>query len=52
MSGAPVVLVVEDDPVLGPALVQRLRLEGYRPRLAPTGEAALRRRCRSAPMRW
>ncbi|WP_237212949.1 sigma-54-dependent transcriptional regulator [Falsiroseomonas oryziterrae] len=42
MSGQPVVLVVEDDPVLGPALMQRLRLEGYRPRLAATGEAALR----------
>jgi DNA-binding NtrC family response regulator len=42
MSGPKVVLVVEDDPVLGPALLQRLRLEGYRPRLAATGEAALR----------
>ncbi len=42
MSGQPLVLVVEDDPVLGPALMQRLRLEGYRPRLAASGEAALR----------
>ena len=42
MSRQPLVLVVEDDPVLGPALVQRLRLEGYRPRLAATGETALR----------
>ena len=42
MSGAKVGLVVEDDPVLGPALVQRLRLEGYRPRLAATGAEALR----------
>ncbi|MGK7868106.1 sigma-54-dependent transcriptional regulator [Falsiroseomonas sp. E2-1-a20] len=42
MSGPKVVLVVEDDPVLGPALVQRLRLEGFRPRLAATGAAALR----------
>ena len=42
MSAPKVVLVVEDDPVLGPALVQRLRLEGYRPRLAETGAAALR----------
>ena len=42
MSATRTVLVVEDDPVLGPALVQRLRLEGYRPRLAITGEAALR----------
>ncbi|HZF77648.1 MAG TPA: sigma-54 dependent transcriptional regulator [Acetobacteraceae bacterium] len=42
MSSPKVVLVVEDDPVLGPALVQRLRLEGHRPRLAATGAAALR----------
>jgi DNA-binding NtrC family response regulator len=42
MSAPKVVLVVEDDPTLGPALVQRLRLEGYRPRLAETGAAALR----------
>ncbi|MGK7861651.1 sigma-54-dependent transcriptional regulator [Falsiroseomonas sp. E2-1-a4] len=42
MSGPKVVLVVEDDPVLGPALVQRLRLEGFRPRLAATGAEALR----------
>ena len=42
MSGAKVVLIIEDDPVLGPALVQRLRLEGYRPRLATTGAEALR----------
>jgi len=42
MSGPKVVLVVEDDPVLGPALVQRLRLEGFRPRLAATGAKALR----------
>jgi DNA-binding NtrC family response regulator len=42
MSAPKVVLVVEDDAVLGPALVQRLRLEGHRPRLAATGAAALR----------
>lgn len=42
MSDGKVVLIVEDDPVLGPALMQRLRLEGYRPRLAPTGSEALR----------
>ncbi|WP_137181727.1 sigma-54 dependent transcriptional regulator [Roseomonas sp. AR75] len=42
MSMRRLVLVVEDDPVLGPALVQRLHLEGYRPRLTATGEAALR----------
>lgn len=42
MSTPKSVLVVEDDPVLGPALLQRLRLEGYRPRLAATGTEALR----------
>jgi DNA-binding NtrC family response regulator len=42
MSSASVILIIEDDPVLGPALVQRLRLEGYRPRLAATGAEALR----------
>jgi len=42
VSGAKAILVVEDDPVLGPALVQRLLLEGYRPRLATTGAEALR----------
>lgn len=41
MSTPPSVLVIEDDPLLGPAMVQRLRLEGYRPRLATTGAAAL-----------
>lgn len=41
MSTPKVVLIVEDDPVLGPALAQRLRLEGYRTRLAATGVAAL-----------
>ncbi|PWS39009.1 sigma-54-dependent Fis family transcriptional regulator [Falsiroseomonas bella] len=49
MSTPKVVLVVEDDPVLGPALVQRLRLEGYRPRLAETGAAALREAAALAP---
>jgi len=42
VSAPAVVLLVEDDPVLGPALLQRLRLEGYRPRLAATGAEALR----------
>ena len=41
MNDGPSVLVVEDDPVLGPALMQRLRLEGFRPRLAASGAAAV-----------
>ncbi|WP_374449163.1 sigma-54-dependent transcriptional regulator [Stella sp.] len=41
MSRRPLVLVIEDDPVLGPALAQRLRLEGFEPLLASTGAAAL-----------
>jgi len=40
-SGLPI-LVIEDDPILGPAMVQRLRLEGYAPRLAPDGATALK----------
>jgi DNA-binding NtrC family response regulator len=41
MIDAPGILVVEDDPILGPAIVQRLRLEGFAPRLAGTGAGAL-----------
>ncbi|MCX8134399.1 MAG: sigma-54 dependent transcriptional regulator [Roseococcus sp.] len=39
------ILLIEDDPVLGEALTQRLRLEGFAPRWARSlaeGEAALR----------
>lgn len=35
------ILLVEDDPTLGPALMQRLRLEGFEARLATTGAVAL-----------
>ena len=42
MTAGPPVLVIEDDPILGPAMVQRLRLEGYAPRLAPDGATALK----------
>ncbi|UEM24664.1 sigma-54 dependent transcriptional regulator (plasmid) [Skermanella mucosa] len=45
----PSVLVIEDDPVLGPALMQRLRLEGFRPRLAATGAAAVEALAGAAP---
>lgn len=45
----PSVLVIEDDPVLGPALMQRLRLEGFRPRLAATGAAAVEALAGGAP---
>lgn len=37
---APLVLLIEDDAVLGPALRQRLSLEGFRIELAPSGRAA------------
>ncbi|MCC7427303.1 MAG: sigma-54-dependent Fis family transcriptional regulator [Alphaproteobacteria bacterium] len=42
MNGPPRILVIEDDPLLGPALLQRLRLEGFAPRLAATGASALK----------
>ncbi len=41
MRERPIILLIEDDPVLGPALAQRLRLERFEPRLAATGSAAL-----------
>ena len=46
----PRILVVEDDPMLGPSLLQRLRLEGFAPTLAPTGEAALKELRRNPPL--
>jgi DNA-binding NtrC family response regulator len=36
------VLLIEDDPTLGPAMLQRLRLEGFDPRLVVDGASALR----------
>lgn len=42
MSAEAAILVIEDDPILGPALVQRLRLEGFAPRLAADGATALK----------
>lgn len=41
MAGASRILLVEDDPTLGPALMQRLRLEGFQARLVASGAAAL-----------
>lgn len=38
---APRILVIEDDDVLGPSLVHRLRLEGYAPLLATRAAEAL-----------
>lgn len=35
------ILIIEDDPTLGPALLQRLRLEGHEPCLVITGADAL-----------
>ena len=40
-ASRPLVLVIEDDPTLGPALLQRLRLEGFEPRLVADGAQAL-----------
>jgi DNA-binding NtrC family response regulator len=36
------ILLIEDDPTLGPAMLQRLRLEGFAPRLVVDGASALR----------
>ncbi len=41
MSRAPAVLIVEDDEILAASLVTRLTLEGMRPTLATTCEAAI-----------
>ena len=49
MSDSAEILVIEDDPMLGPSLLQRLRLEGFTPRLAPTGEAGLKELRRNSP---
>ncbi|MBM3479928.1 MAG: response regulator, partial [Alphaproteobacteria bacterium] len=38
---ASCILVIEDDDVLGPSLVHRLRLEGYAPQLATWAAEAL-----------
>jgi DNA-binding NtrC family response regulator len=43
------ILLIEDDPVLGPALLQRLRLEGFAPRLTMTGRQALEELTRWRP---
>ncbi len=37
----PLIGIVEDDPIMGESLVQRLRLEGYETRWWTSGEAAL-----------
>jgi DNA-binding NtrC family response regulator len=39
----PKILLVEDDPTLGPAMSQRLRLEGFDVALAPDGASAIRK---------
>ena len=41
MNERPHLLLIEDDPVLGEALMQRLRLEGFDPVLAASGAAAI-----------
>jgi DNA-binding NtrC family response regulator len=49
MSDRPEILIIEDDPVLGPSLMQRLRLEGFAPRLAPSGQTAVKELRRNPP---
>jgi len=41
MTARGLILVIEDDEILGRSLEQRLTLEGWHVRLAPTGRAAL-----------
>jgi DNA-binding NtrC family response regulator len=43
MADRPLVAIVEDDPILGPALVQRLGLEGFDTVLCTTATDAARR---------
>lgn len=42
VRGSGRILLIEDDRTLGPAMLQRLRLEGFDPRLVVTGGDALR----------
>ncbi len=46
---ADLILVVEDDPRLGPVLVRFLQREGYTPTLVPSGEQALASVARQRP---
>ncbi len=48
-AASPRVLVIEDDLILGGALIQRLRLEGMRPQLVGTCALALAAMRREAP---
>ncbi len=43
------ILLVEDDPILGPALLQRLALEGFDAQLAATGASAVAAASARAP---
>lgn len=49
MTGAPVILVVEDDTVLGGAIAQRLKLEGFEPVWAQDMRSALAEMRRRSP---
>ncbi len=49
VEGCPVVVVVEDDPIMGESLVQWLAAEGFEPEWLTSGEAALLRFERAAP---
>jgi DNA-binding NtrC family response regulator len=49
MTTRGLILVIEDDEILGPSLVQRLKLEGWHAQLAPTGRDALAALARQTP---
>ena len=49
MTTRGLILVIEDDEILGPSLVQRLKLEGWHAQLAPSGRAALAALARQTP---
>ena len=49
MTTRGLILVIEDDEILGPSLVQRLKLEGWHAQLASTGRDALAALARQTP---
>ena len=49
MTHRGLILVIEDDEILGPSLTQRLKLEGWHAQLAPSGRDALAALARQTP---